>query len=332
MPLCAGRAPRKGVRTATLLACLVVLTLVQAATAHADTGGGAQPGRMFTYMPTELVHSIHTRAEVDGYLGELAEYGIGGALLQMPRFNKKGKINLPESNRQMLGVWSAAAAAYDAEHGASSSVTAVFNAAVKAKGPDLESPATRAAMLQAIEAALPSGIGGVQLDIEPYPTGPGYLELLEEARAMFARTGWHGRLSVVAPGDDWTWSPAYLRRVGELVDELDPTFYDTEYATVAAYQGLIEDGLAHYSANAPPGAAIIPVIPCYSPDPWHDPAIENVPNATAALAAALEGGARVQGAGLWWWYAFYYGHYKHGDAAAERAAWTAQTLALPFSP
>ncbi len=324
------RGDRRGWRKRAALAG--VASVVLCAVAPPGASAAADPARMLTYMPTELVHSIHSRAEVEGYFAELGEYGIGQALLQMPRFNKKGKLKLPESNRQMLGVWSEAAAAYNLEHGASASVTAVFNAAIKPKGPNLESASTRSAMLQAIEATLQTGVGGVQLDIEPYPTGSGYVELLEEARAMFARVGWNGHLSVVAPGDNWTWSPSYLRRIGELVDQLDPTFYDTEYATVADYQELVEEGLAYYTANAPSTTAIIPVIPCYSPDPWHDPAIENVPSATAALARALEAGSRVDGAGLWWWYAFYYGHYKHGDAAAERAAWTAQTLPLPFSP
>ena len=309
-----------------LAALALILAVPAAASARAD------PSRMLTYMPTELVHSLYGPAQVEGFIGELAEYDIGQALLQMPHFNKRGAIMLPASNQQMLGTWARAASSYDEATGSDVTVTAVFNGVPKANGLNLELPATRARMIAAVLAVVAEGISGVQLDIEPYPTGPGYLALLEELRRALDRQGFSGRLSVVAPGDSWTWSPAYLGRVGELVDQLDPTFYDTEYATVGAYQELIEEGLAYYSAAAPPGVSIIPVIPCYSPNPWHDPAIENVPSATAALAGALAQGSRVDGAGLWWWYAFYYGHYKHGDAAAERAAWQAQTVNLPFSP
>ncbi len=308
-----------------LLAC-AALAAPDAAQAQAN------PADMLTYMPTELVHSIYTQAQVEGFLAELHEYDIGQALLEMPRFKHKGTLKLPASNRQMLGVWAAAAAAYGAETGSDMTVTAVFNAIPKARGLSLEVPATRANMVAAVESTLATGVTGVQLDIEPYPTGPGFIELLEELDASFARLHFAGRLSVVAPEDSATWSPAYLRRVGELVDQLDPTFYDTESETVGAYQALIEEGLAYYTANAPGSAAIIPVIPCYSPDPWHNPAIENVPNATEALEAGLAAGSRVEGAGLWWWYSFYDGHYKDGDAAAERAAWQARTVNLPYSP
>lgn len=282
-------------------------------------------------MPTELVHSPHSSEQVEGFIGELSEYDIGQALLQVPAFNRKGMIKLPESSREMLGVWSRAAASYDAEHGSEVTVTAVFNAVPKPKGLSLEAAATRARMVATIESVLETGVGGVQLDIEPYPTGPGYIALLEELDAALARLGDPARLSVVAPGDDRTWSAPYLRRVGELVAQLDPTFYDTEYEAVAPYQELIEESLAYYSAAAPSSTAIIPVIPCYSPDPWHNPAIENIPNATAALAAAIGAGSRVEGAGIWWWYSFYYGHYKGGSAAAERAAWLAQTVNLPYT-
>jgi hypothetical protein len=324
-----GRRGRIAGRAFVLLAALLGCgALAAPGAARAE----ANPADMLTYMPTELVHSILGPAQVEQVMGELGEYDIGQALFQMPRFKKNGKIKLPESNREMLGVWSETAASYDAAHGTAVSVTAVFNAVPKATGLNLELPATRTRMIAAVEAAVNTGIDGVQLDIEPYPTGPGYIALLEELDGALARVHFAGRLSVVAPGDNWTWSPEYLQRVAGLVDQLDPTFYDTEYATVAAYQELIEEGLAYYTANAPASAALIPVIPCYSPDPWHDPAIENVPNATEALGAALAEGSRVEGAGLWWWYSFYEGHYKHGDAAAERAAWRARTVNLPYSP
>ncbi len=149
----------------------------------------------------------------------------------------------------------------------------------KPKGLDLEKAATRANMVAAIESALAAGISGVQLDIEPYPTGPGFIALLEELDASFARLGFHGRLSVVAPAETSTW-----------------------------------------------------VIPCYAPDSWHDPAVENIATATSALAAALTDGSRVNGAGIWWWYAFFYEDHGHFKTTACRSAWQLGTVELPFSP
>ncbi len=310
---------------AGLLAC-AALGAPSAASARADAAD------TLTYMPTELVHSLWTPAQVDGFLGELSEYDIGQALLQMPRFARKGTLKLPESNEHMLGVWASTAASYDAEHAGQETVTAVFNGVPKAKGLNLEAAGTRANMVAAIDSALSTGISGVQLDIEPYPTGPGFILLLEELDASFARLGFHGRLSVVAPAETSTWPPAYLRRVGELVEQVDPTFYDSELESVPAYQEWVQEGLAYYTVNVPAATLIIPVIPCYAPDPWHDPAVENIATATGALASALGAGSRVNGAGIWWWYAFFDEDHGHFKTAACRAAWQSSTVELPFSP
>src|SRR5271156_4209375 len=100
---------------ASALAVTIALVL-PALALPASAAASANPAEMLTYMPTELVHSEHAPAEVQGVLGELAEYGIGQALFQMPRFTKKGTIKLSASNERMLRVWAEQAAAYDAEH------------------------------------------------------------------------------------------------------------------------------------------------------------------------------------------------------------------------
>jgi hypothetical protein len=284
-----------------------------------------------TYMPTELVHSIWTTAQVEGFLGNLNSYDIGQALLQMPHFKKKGTIVLPASNEEMLGVWSRTAAAYNAEHGTQMAVTAVFNGKLTAKGPSVENPATRRNMIAAIESAIATGISGVQLDLEPYPVTAGYISLLEEVDAAFARLGFHGRLSVVAPAETSTWAPAYLLRVTKLVSQVDPTYYDSEITNAPEYEAWVEQSLAYYSANSAPAVRIVPVIPSYARDPWHLPAVENIANATTALAGALSEGSRVNGAGIWWWYGFFYNKPRF-NASADRAAWQSTTTSLAFTP
>ncbi len=147
------------------------------------------------------------------------------------------------------------------------------------------------------------------------------------------RHGDAGGLSVVAPGDTATWSPAYTRRVGELVGQFDPTYYDSESTAAGEYEQWIERGQAYFSENLPHATAIVPIIPSYGPDPWHIPAVEDIANATAALRESLAQGARAEGAGIWWWYGFYEEEAHHRfHSAADRAAWLEQTLALAFSP
>jgi hypothetical protein len=187
-------------------------------------------------------------------------------------------------------------------------------------------------MIAGIESTLGLGLSGVQLDLEPYPTSPGYITLLEEIDAMFARVGFHGRLSVAAPANTSNWPPAYLHRVSELVTQLDPLFYDSESTTVGAYQAYTRAGLAYYSANAAPGSRIVPIIPSYSANPWHDPAVEHIETATSALSDALGAGARVNGAGIWWGYGFLLEEEGAYDASADRAAWLSTTIGLAFSP
>ncbi len=320
-----GVAARRAGRALALIAGLLAVV-------PASAGAIAPAQQMLTYLPTEMVHSLWSSEQVEGFIGDLHEYDIGQALLQMPGFKRKGTLVLPASNEQMLRLWSTTAASYEAAHEQPVTVTAVFNGRLKRNGPNLELASTRANILAAVERTLALGVGGVQLDLEPYPTSPGFLALLEELDALFVRAGFHGRFSVVAPADVSRWSPAYLHRVGELVDQLDPLFYDSEITSAAAYEEWVQRGLAYYSANAPASADIVPVIPCYSADPWHDPAIENIPHATEAVQSALSAGDRVEGAGLWWWYAFYEGHLKHFDPAPERAAWQQLTVNLPYSP
>jgi hypothetical protein len=293
--------------------------------------GAANPQDTLTYMPTELVHSIWTPSQVDGFLGDLASYDIGQALLQMPRFKKKGTVVVPASNREMLGVWANTAAAYNAEHGTQLAVTAVFNGNLKAKGLDLANRATRANMLAAIESAIATGISGVQLDLEPYPVSAGFISLLEEADAALARLGFQGRLSVVAPGNTSRWAPAYLRRVTELVSQVDPLYYDSELASASEYEAWVQQSLAYYSANAAPGVRIVPVIPSYAANPWHIPAVENIATATSALNDALGAGSRINGAGIWWWYGFFDNKPRY-NASADRAAWQSTTTSLAFTP
>ncbi|HYM53980.1 MAG TPA: hypothetical protein VES97_01350, partial [Solirubrobacteraceae bacterium] len=140
----------------------------------------ANPEDTLTYMPYGLVHGLRTASEVNGFLAELDSYGIGQALLQMPAFRKTGTLKLPRSNAKTLAVWVAQAASYNAVHGADMTVTAVFNGHLERRGLDLDDPATRANMVSAVESAVGMGVSGVQLDLEPYPTTPGFLSLLEE--------------------------------------------------------------------------------------------------------------------------------------------------------
>jgi hypothetical protein len=314
---------------------LTTLALLAATFAvPSPAGATANQQDSLIYMPYGLIHSVRPASQADGHLAEVDSYGIGQLVFAMPKFKRLGVLKVPKHNREMLVRWSDRAAAYDAEHASSLSLTAVYNGkvATKKNGLNLDDPPTRANILAGIESSLGLGLSGVQLDLEPYPTSPGFISLLEELDAMFARVGFHGRLSVAAPASTSRWSPAYLNRVSQLVTQLDPLYYDSESTTVAAYQAWMQNSLAYYSANASPASRIVPILPSYSANPWHLPAVENIETATGALADALGAGSRVNGAGIWWGWGFLLDEEGAYDASGDRAAWQSTTVALPFSP
>lgn len=313
------------------------LGLLLAAALALPSAAAAQgsPPEMLIYMPYGLIHFVRPAAEVDEYLAEINSYGIGQVVFAMPKFKSTGTLKVPKHNAEMLGVWAAQMATYDSEHGAALSLTEVFNGKVKARGEgglDLELAATRANILAAVESSLGPGVAGVQLDLEPYPVTPGFPLLLEELDAMFARVGFHGRLSITTPATISRWTPEYLQRVSALVGQVDPLYYDSESKTVAAYEAWTSTSLGYYSANVSPGTRIVPILPSYSADPWHIPAVENITTATNALSTALAAGSRVNGAGIWSGWGFLMNEEGAYEGSADRADWLSTTLGLPFSP
>jgi hypothetical protein len=313
---------------------VVAVSLLAALGCSARAFAAGDPQEMLIYMPYGLIHSLHPASEVDEYLAQVDSYDIGQIVFAMPRFKPTGALTVPKHNWAMLASWVDLAAAYDAEHGSKLSVTAVFNGKVMTnkKGLDLDDPATRANILAAVQSSLGLGISGVQLDLEPYPVTPGFLTLLEELDATFARVGFHGRLSVTAPATTSDWTPSYLKQVSQLVAQIDPLYYDSSSKTVAAYEQWVESSLAYYTANVSPATRIVPVLPSYSADRWHLPSVENITTATAALAGALTAGSRVDGAGIWSGWGFLLDQEGAYDGSADRAAWQSSTVELPFSP
>jgi hypothetical protein len=206
---------------------------------------------------------VRPASQVDGYLAEVDSYELGQIVFAMPKFKKLGALKVPKHNREMLVRWSQRAAAYDSGHGSSLSLTAVYDGKVvtKKSGLSLNDATTRANMLAGIEATLGFGLSGVQPDLEPYPVSPGFISLLEEIDEMFVRVGFDGRFSVTAPATTSKWSTAYLHRVSELVTQLDPLYYDSEFKTIAAYQAWLQNSLTYYSANVSAACRLVPIIP-----------------------------------------------------------------------
>ena len=317
-----------GALTAGFLSALAVPAApVAPAGAAPATAQPSEDPIALTYMPEGFVIATQTAAKIDSYLADLDRFGINRALLELPGFHSDGTVILSTTADAMLALWVARAAAYNQAHDTSIGVTAVFNGRLD-QGLDLDDGPTLTNMQAAVAEVVGLGVTSVQLDLEPYPTTTGYLTLLDQVKAEFAGTATPIELSVVAPTDLTTWTPAYLAQVSSRVDEVDPSFYDSGFRNAAAYEQWVVQGLAFYNASTAPGARIVPLLPSYGANRWHKLKVENMTTATVALTQALAAGDRIDGAGIWWWWGFFYGKGNHKFEASDQATWQSTTRAL----
>lgn len=293
---------------------------------------GLPPAEALTYIPHGFVHREPSAELREETLEQMQHYGIGQMLLPVHSFEKGGSLKLSRAEARALPAWVAATAAYDGAHGTQIAAVASIAGKVEGRSLELEEPAVRANMVAGVERLLAIGVGGVSLDLEPYPTSHGFVLLLEELDAALARHGFAGRLAVTAPASSGRWSQQELAEVTPLVDQVDPLFYDSERKTAAAYEQWVREGLAYYSAHTAAGTRIVPDLPSYGPDKWHEVSIENVATATSAVEEALREGSRVNGAGIFWWWGFYYDEEGAYNGAGDREAWLTRTLSAPFTP
>jgi hypothetical protein len=319
-----GGRPRIAVVALGALAALVLALAPGADAALA-------PGEALTYIPHGFVHNEQPPAVLEETLAALGAYGIDQNLLPVQSFKKTGVLKLSKRERAMFARWVAATRAYDEAHGAAIVAVASIAGKVKRSSLNLEDPAVRANIVVGSDALLALGAGGISLDLEPYPSSPGFLLLLEEIDALFARRGFAGRLAVTAPASPGRWTASYLHEVSARVGQVDPLFYDSERTSASAYEQWVREGLAYWSANTAPGARIVPDLPSYGANRWHNIAVENIATATTAVEEALAQGSRVNGAGVFWWWGFYLGEEGAYNGAADREAWLGRTVLLPFS-
>lgn len=289
------------------------------------------PAKAPVYVPAGFVGTMKTEAQVDGYLANFADYGFGQLLFELPGLRHNGTMRLTATHIAMMDRWIQRAALYQAQHGVAFEITAVINGRVS-KMASLDKASIRANIVAAVKVLVADNhMQGVNLDFEPYPNTASFLRLLDELNTMYASVGFTGRVSIVTPTFVEQWSPSYWASVASRVNQLNPTFYDSTFTSVAEYKLWIEDGLAQISAAVPPSTLIVPILASYRQNPWHNPLVENMSSGAAALQESLAAGSRVHGAGAWWWWGLFYNEGGRYNAAADRAAWQGQVRILDYT-
>jgi hypothetical protein len=159
-------------------------------------------------------------------------------------------------------------------------------------------PSWRANFARSIGALLRAHprLAGVQVNVEPWPSGdPDGLRLLDEVRAALPA----GRILSVAaypPPTRWHpypevhWDQGYYREVSRRVDQLVPMLYDTSLRVAKPYRWL----MATWTRQVLAWSGATPVLlglPAYDDAGvgYHDPSVENLPNALQGIHAGLEG-------------------------------------------
>ncbi|MEI7928644.1 MAG: glycosyl hydrolase family 18 protein [Verrucomicrobiales bacterium] len=137
-------------------------------------------------------------------------------------------------------------------------------------------------------------LGGVQLNIEPMPTGNAdFLTLLEDLRKAMPA----GKIISIAaypPPTHWHrfpdvhWEEAYFREVARRADQMVPMMYDTSIRLPKIYQSLMSTWTSEV-LDWSGSTQVLLGVPAYG-DPgvgYHSPDVENLQNALLGIHAAL---------------------------------------------
>ncbi|MGN6367606.1 MAG: glycoside hydrolase family 18 protein [Phycisphaerae bacterium] len=136
-------------------------------------------------------------------------------------------------------------------------------------------------------------LAGIHLNIEPTPDNdPAFLTLLEELGAAIPRDK---LLSVAAypPPTLWQrdpnvhWSDAYAKQVAQRVNHVAVMLYDTGLHNPKLYRHLVDTWTTECLADYRHTELLLGVPAYNDPEPWHDPAVENLQNSLAGIHAAL---------------------------------------------
>lgn len=152
-----------------------------------------------------------------------------------------------------------------------------------------------------------TGVDGIHFDFEPPRPDPETLELLEMVRQLIGEDAY---ISIAGSGAAFRWGADYVQKIGKYVDAVAPMLYDNSKAitTAAGYQAWVKEAIKTYNIiyKTPylrKGIEVLPILPAYSANEWHDPAVENLKNSIKAIMETInEDGMRIKGIGIWWWY------------------------------
>jgi hypothetical protein len=167
----------------------------------------------------------------------------------------------------------------------------------------LNSAASRAAVVSSVAQVLDDGFDGVHLDFEPLADGDeDLLSLLRDTHLLTARRGVVLSVSAVRgepasgvavcltalPGRLAIWSGGYLHRVALEVDQVAIMAYDSGLPTRATYGGYVRRSTEIALEAVPASVTLFIGVPAYYDDTlYHHPSVEVIPVALRAVRLAM---------------------------------------------
>ncbi len=163
----------------------------------------------------------------------------------------------------------------------------------------LEDVAQRKAFAEHARRLVELGADGVQLNLEPVPSGTAaYLDLLREVKGAIGKR----TLSVAAypppaeaqSGLDTHWELPFLRKVCQTADELAVMAYDTGLTSAPAFENLVSAWTRQLGATLPGpqagGCVWLMGVPTYDDDKdYHRPDVETIEHSLKGIVAGLQG-------------------------------------------
>lgn len=127
-----------------------------------------------------------------------------------------------------------------------------------------------------------NGFDGAYLDIEPVTERAAwYISLIQQLRTKMPDKSIlsYGFRITNTPRQSWGWTPDYFREVARMLDYIELSTYNTSSLTVSQWQAFLA-----YQSNKVDELGlnnVIFILPAYAATSIHNPAVENIGNATS---------------------------------------------------
>lgn len=164
-------------------------------------------------------------------------------------------------------------------------------------------------------------VDGIHIDFEPFINDDeNLLNCLKFLRKnALANNNYFSISAPVSYSYNKTWSDSYIGSVSKVVNQINPMLYDlmgweSPINTPESYENLCREEIERFSnaigniGTNKESCQLLPLVPSYERRIikknlviYHDPYVENISSALKGIREALNSGANVYGAGIFWW-------------------------------